>query len=91
MTFRDNLVSELTQLDERKRRTDNKTWNCHFLGLALQAIHGVEQDSDNQTNEELFTNAFTPSREMHRVAKKLGLRLDVDRGQWVHLERKEEQ
>jgi hypothetical protein len=71
--FHFRLIHELTALDNRESK--KKGWNPWALGLYFQAAEDV-------TDARSFADAFTPSRGMHRVARNLGLDLDVDRGNW---------
>ena len=84
MTFSQKVLHELTALDEKKRARD-KHWNRYFLGIVCRdALPRIEEDMANGVSEvEAFAGAFTPAREMHAVARKLGLGLEVDRGRWV--------
>lgn len=83
MSFHDRLVSELTQLDERKRAR-GRSWNPNFLGIALVSLHEVEEDlGPDASDVDVFTEALTPTRENHAIARRLGLGLDVVRGRWV--------
>jgi BRCA1 C Terminus (BRCT) domain len=88
-TFRDRLISELTQMDERElKRTKGsraKGYNPYALAIMFRS---VQENFDpaiarGASPEEAFMEAFTPTRQTHGVAKKLGLGLDVDRGKWV--------
>ena len=72
--FRARLISELTELDRRERRRPG--WNPNALGMYFAAAETV-------TDAATFAAAFVPTRGMHTVARRLGLALDVDRGQWV--------
>ena len=74
MTFHDQLISELTQLDQRQSK--RKGYNPYALPQYFTAAQDV-------TDAASFADAFTPTRGMHRVAKNLGLSLDVIRGLWV--------
>lgn len=72
--FHTRLVHELTALDQRESK--RKSYNPYALGQYLKAAEGV-------TNAASFAKAFTPARIMHAVAKRLGLRLGVERGFWI--------
>ena len=72
--FHDKLISELTQLDQRQSK--RRGWNPYALPQYFTAAQNV-------TDAASFADAFTPTKGMHRVAKNLGLNLDVERGQWV--------
>jgi hypothetical protein len=72
--FHTKLVNELTALDRREAK--GKAHNPWALGHYLSAAKGV-------TDSASFARAFIPTRGMHTVAKRLGLGLDVERGNWV--------
>ena len=76
LDFHTRLIHELTALD--KRQSTKRGYNPNALGIYFQA-------AENVTDAKSFANAFTPTRGMHTVAKKLGLPLDVERGDWVLL------
>ena len=81
--FRTRLVSELTQADQRQ--STRKGHNPYALALYLQAADNVMREiADGQSPDFAFREYFTPSREMHKVARNLNLGLDVDRGQWIY-------
>jgi hypothetical protein len=85
LPFPQRVLHALTALDEKKRSRRSKSWNPYFLGIVCRdALPALEEDLANgRTEAEAFAFAFTPAREMHTVARKLGLGLDVDRGRWV--------
>lgn len=74
MTFHDRLVSELTQLDARESKRQGH--NRCALALYFQA-------AENVTDAASFARAFNATRGMHRVARNLGLPLDVAHGEWI--------
>ena len=74
MDFHTKLICELTELDRRESKC--KGYNIYALAHYLRAAEGV-------TDAESFARAFNPTRGMHRVARNMGLNLDVDRGEWV--------
>jgi len=74
MPFHDRLLSELTQMDERLSK--KKGYNPYALAIMFGAVEGV-------TDADSFAAAFNPTRELHRVARNLGLGLGVVHGQWV--------
>lgn len=76
------LVHAITELD-RKRSAKDRHWNRHFLGLAFQALEGFTADAESIGDERAFCDRFTPSREMHAVARRVSLPLKVDRGRWI--------
>jgi hypothetical protein len=83
MTTRDKLVSELTQLDARKRVSD-RHWNRYFIGLALQAVDRWEEDiAAGMSEAEAFAENFTPTRETNTVQRRLGFGFRVERGRWI--------
>ena len=77
MTFHDRLISKLTELDRREMRWSGH--NPYALAQYFAAAQGV-------TGAASFARAFNPTRGMHRVARELGLPLDVQRGQWIEKE-----
>ena len=78
------LISELTQMDERDRT--KKGFNPYALGMYFQAADSVfELIADGATPEHAFSDCFTPTRGMHRVARNLGLKLDVQKGNWTSI------
>lgn len=72
--FQARLSKELKDLDTKEMA--QKGWNPNALRLYLKAAKDVVDSST-------FANAFTPTRGMHRVARNLGLGLDVERGKWI--------
>ena len=74
MNFHDKLIQLLTAYDRRQSKT--KHYNPYALPQYFKAAEGV---IDAQT----FADSFTPTGPMHTIAKRLGLNLDVVRGQWV--------
>lgn len=71
-------------ITEDSKTSSRRDYNRHALPLMLDAADDMQYDIDaGDTPETAFTNAFTPTRMMHRVAKALGLSLDVKRGQWI--------
>jgi hypothetical protein len=68
------LVSELTTQD--RRESTQKGYNPYALGIVLNAAADIKTVDD-------FCEAFNATRGMHRVAKALGLPLDVEKGRWV--------
>ena len=71
------LISLITQQDVRDSK--KKYYNIYALPQMLAAAEGVK-------DEQTFMDAFTPTRSNHNIAKKLGLKLDVQRGRWVMTE-----
>ena len=83
MTFREKLISELTQSDIRQSK--RKGYNRYALGLYFQAADAAMAEIEKgQSPEFAFRERFNPTREMHRIARNLGLGLDVERGQWIY-------
>ncbi len=86
--FRARLASAMTEQDvketERERKRRNVP-NVYRLGHLLRAVEQTCEDiaEEGITAELAFADNFTPSRENHAVARKLGLALDVQRGHWV--------
>ena len=80
--FRTRLVSELTQSDVRQSKRPesyNRYALALYMGAAEECVNLVKKGACEVT---AFTECFTPTREMHRVARNLGLVVSVDRGQW---------
>ena len=78
------LVHELTTLD--REESTRKGWNPYALAHYLRAAEDVAVAvAAGVDRESAFADAFTPCRGMHKVAQRLGLRLDVQRGAWVHV------
>lgn len=71
------LRKEIEAQDRRDSR--KKGYNIHALRLMLDAAKDVK-------DEDSFVDAFTPTRGNHRIARNLGLNLDVQRGRWVKKE-----
>ena len=81
MNFKDRLIHELIALDQKQ--SAKKGYNRFALAIYLQAADSCAEMVDSGiTQVTAFTDCFTPCREMHGIAKRLGLALDVDRGQW---------
>lgn len=76
LDFHTRLIHELTALD--RRQSTKRGYNPNALGIYFRA-------AENVTDADSFANAFTPTRGMHTVAKKLGLPLGVERGEWIIL------
>jgi len=76
MNFHDRLISELTQLDKKESTRDG--YNPHALGLYFKAAEGV-------TDVDGFCKAFNPTRGMHRIARNMGMNLDVKCGEWIKM------
>ena len=73
MTFHDRLISELTQMDQRASK--RRGYNHYALAQYFEAAQGV-------TDAKSFSESFTACAAMLRVAKKLGLGLEVKGGFW---------
>lgn len=86
-TFRARLVSALTDADKREEARERKAGqrvNIYRMGHYLMAVDSVcEAIAEGLEPARAFARGFNPTRDMHRVAKTLGLPLDVHRGQWV--------
>jgi len=77
-----NITQLLLWEDQKAAR--RKGYNRYALPLKLGAANEMQDLIDNgMTPEGAFITVFTPSAEMHRITKALGLRLTVERGQWV--------
>ena len=76
------LAHELTRMD--RADSSRRGWNPYALGQYLQAAERVAQDiAAGATRERAFADAFCPTRGIHGVARRLGLALDVERGEWI--------
>ena len=60
-------------------KINQKWYNTYALPQMLKAAQGGE-------DEQGFMDSFTPTRQNHSMAKKLGLKLDVKSGRWVMTE-----
>lgn len=79
--FRARLGMELTTMDSRDSR--RKGWNPWALPQYLAAADEVAtMIGRGSSAEQAFSYYFTPTRGIHGVARRLGLALAVDRGQW---------
>lgn len=84
MDLRHKLVSELTQLDQRQAAKEKRV-NIYRLGIYLNAVNDWTELVAKGTPPALaFSEVFTPSRDMHSVAKRLSLGLGVERGHWTY-------
>jgi hypothetical protein len=77
----------LTELDERESLAEVKRYgraNIYRLGHYLAAAEDVrDRVRLGESFTVAFTRAFGPTRGTHWVARKLGLPIEVDRGEWV--------
>jgi hypothetical protein len=88
--FDARLTSALTEADRKEEKRElrrpggrvNIFRIAHYLVAAAGVVEAVKGGS---TPEAAFAKGFNPTRDMHAVAKKLGLALDVERGRWVPL------
>lgn len=89
--FATSLASELTILDGKINARPREPFNIYRLGIYLEAAEDccAAIYSGKLTREESFSRCFTPCRDMHTVAKHLGLALDVQHGRWVFKTHKE--
>jgi len=86
--FRIRLVSAVTTADRRESAREAKRpggrVNIYRIGHYLKAAGEVMAAIDaGATPEAAFRANFTPTAYMNTAAKKLGLALDVARGNWV--------
>lgn len=66
------------------KASKRKGYNPYALGIMLGAAHDCEAAVAAGTSEAAaFADHFTPTRENHTMARRLGLALDVQRGRWV--------
>lgn len=81
------LIDALGQLDDRERAHEVKQGyrvNVYRVGHYIVAAGNVrEAIEQGATPREAFADAFIPTRGTHRVARELGLGLDVARGEWI--------
>ena len=81
------LSHELTALDRKESLREIKRGgreNIYRLGHYLNAADAVKAAvRKGRSATEAFASNFNPTRGMHGVAKRLGLGLDVARGQWT--------
>lgn len=81
MEFRERLIHELTVAD--RGEAGKAGWNPYALGHYFRAADDVITGIGNgATPEAAFADAFNATRTMHRVARALGLKLNVVRGEW---------
>lgn len=79
----ERLIFELTNLDRQESARERRP-NIHRLGLYFNAARDMaDMVAAGSSPEAAFAEVFTPARGMHRVARNLGLSLDVQRGQWI--------
>jgi len=80
------LSHELTALDRKEGQREIKRMgreNIYRLGHYLEAGSRVASEvRKGRSASDAFASAFNPTRGMHGVAKRLGLGLTVERGQW---------
>lgn len=77
------IAHELTAADYRE--SDKRGHNIYALAIELEALHEIEAEvAAGADLAQAFADAFNPTRKNHRIARKVGLSLNVDRGQWVH-------
>lgn len=78
----DALAHELTTQD--RAEAGKRGYNPYALGIVLGAAQDVRDAvARGVPLADAFADAFNPTRGMHAVARRLGLPLDVQRGQWV--------
>ena len=73
----------ITQVDQAA--STKAGYNRYALAIMLTALDDAADmvAIRNVSWELAFSEFFTPSRDMHRVAKIAGLKLDVKKGQWI--------
>lgn len=80
------LAHELTALDIKESRRELKRYgreNIYRLSHYLRAADEVKKAvRGGKSLSEAFASNFNPTRGMHGVARRLGLGLTVQRGQW---------
>ena len=84
MGFKDKLIHELTALDmrEAKSKQHNPYAIAHYLRAADEVIDLIEHGI---APERAFSRVYIPTRGMRTVARHLGLKLDVIKGNWTIL------
>lgn len=91
LPMRLRLRHELIEDDKRQAKRE-RVPNIYRIGHYLKALDDCEAGADSLTMNghselrawsEAFADTFMPTRDMHRIARKLGLLLDVERGQWI--------
>ena len=76
------IAHELTAAD--RRESGKRGHNPYALSIELGALHEIESEvAAGADLTQAFADAFNPTRKNHRIALKVGLSLDVDRGQWI--------
>lgn len=81
----EKLIHEITAQD--RKDSTKKNYNPYALALMFGAADEcMATIAEGQTPEYAFREHFTPTRENHGIAKRLGLKLDVQRGRWEYLE-----
>lgn len=73
--FKSRLIRALTEMD--RKQSKKKDFNPYALAQYFMAAESV-------FDAKSFADAFTPCRFMHKVAKLVGLNLDVKNGKWVN-------
>jgi hypothetical protein len=69
---------------EDAKASSKRDYNRYALPLKLQAADDMQTAIDaGASPEKAFTEVFAASREMHKIARSLGLALDVERGNWI--------
>lgn len=85
--FRQALVHLLTDLDRKESEREAKRGipvNIHRLSHYLKAADDVMSDIRRGTDPaKAFSDALTPNRANLSIARKLGLKLDVNPARWT--------
>lgn len=82
LPFNRALAHELTTLD--REESTKRGWNPYALGQYLAAGDDVAAAvAGGASKESAFADGFTACRGMHKVARRLGLRLEVQGGRWI--------
>lgn len=78
------LVNEITTQD--RKDSTRRGYNRYALGIMLGSAQDcTEAIAAGETPEAAFASHFTPTRGNHAIARRLGLKLDVQYGRWVKL------
>lgn len=83
---RAGLISQLTHEDRKRSERAQKRGsydNPHAIALEFQAADRVDESvKKGMDPSQAFADEFNPTASNHRIAKKLGLDLEVERGRW---------
>ena len=87
------MVMAVTDWDRKESAREVKAGrreNIYRIGIYFKAIEDIEADVVSGVPfVKAFCDGFTPTRQAHALARKLGLAIDVQRGQWVRTDSQE--